>query len=84
MTKYGNLTDMDAQKIDVARTIGDLAGMPVGTRIATNHNKIMEREDAWGRQYWIEPGTLSPYFEPLVHWLPAFILPPVQDPEAGQ
>jgi hypothetical protein len=73
---------MMSQQIDVARTVGDLSGLPVGTRIATNHNKIMEREEAWGREYWIEPMTLSPYFEPLVHWLPAFILPPVVDHKA--
>lgn len=73
-------SDMETVSIDVARTIGDLAGLPLGTRIATNTNKILERERAWGRQYWIEGGTLSPYFEPLVHWLPAYILPPV----AGQ
>lgn len=65
--------------VEMALSLGDLAGLPKGTRIATNHNKIMERDEAWGREFWIEPGTLSPYFEPLVHWLPAIILPPVVD-----
>lgn len=69
----------DQITVTVARTIGELSGLPVGTRIATNHNKILERDEAWGREYWIEGGTLSPYFEPLVHWLPAYILPPVVD-----
>lgn len=67
---------MMKQSIDVARTIGELAGLPLGTRIATNHNKIMERENAFDRDYWIEPNTLSPFFEPLVSWLPAYVLPP--------
>lgn len=62
--------------VTVARTIGDLAGLPVGTRIATNDNRILERDEAWGKEYWIEPGTLGPFFEPLVHWLPCVILPP--------
>ena len=70
---------MESQKIDVARTIGELAGLPTGTRIATNHNKILELDEGWGRQYWIEPLTLSPFYEPLVEWLPAYILPPVVD-----
>jgi hypothetical protein len=73
---------MKSQQIDVAYTIGELSGLPVGTRIATNHNKVLERDDAWGRQYWIEPMTLSPFYEPLVEWLPAFILPPVVDHKA--
>jgi hypothetical protein len=70
---------MRTETLDVAYTIGDLAGLPVGTRIATNHNKILFRDEAWGKQHWIEEGTLSPFFDALVHWLPAFILPPVVD-----
>lgn len=70
---------MRIECLRVAETIGDLAGMPVGTRIATSHNKILERDEAWGREYWIEPGTLSPYFEPLVHWLPCVVLPRLED-----
>lgn len=58
-------------------TIGEMAGLPVGTRIATNHNKILILDFAFGREYWIEEGTLSPFYDPLVSWLPAIILPPV-------
>lgn len=28
-------------KLEVARTIGELAGLSPGTRIATNHNKLL-------------------------------------------
>lgn len=66
-------------KLQVVTAIADLNGLPLGTRIATNHNKILFLDEAWGRQHWIEEGTLSPLFEPLVHWLPAFILPPPVD-----
>ena len=74
----------------VAETISDLDGLPVGTRIATNHNKIFEldqietvtkRSDA-GQRYWIETGTLQPFYQPLTHWLPAYILPAVVDHKA--
>jgi hypothetical protein len=54
-----------------------MAGLPVGTRIATNHNKVLILDFAFGREYWIEEGTLSPFYDPLVSWLPAIILPPV-------
>lgn len=70
-------------RIQVATHVEDLAGLPVGSRIATNTNKIFEldmietvtgRADA-GETYWIEPGTLRPYSKPPAGWLPAFILP---------
>lgn len=57
-------------------TIGDFAGLPDGTRIATNHNKLLILEDFNGLQWWHEEGELQNY-TPLVHWLPAYILPAV-------
>lgn len=60
----------------------DVDALPVGTRIATNTNKILELDEIasegradTGSRYWIEPGTLTPYSRPLAGWLPAFILP---------
>lgn len=62
----------------------DVRNWPIGTRIATNHNKIFEldmietvtkRKDA-GERYWIEPMTLQPFHVAMEHWLPAVILPP--------
>jgi hypothetical protein len=55
----------------------ELVGVPLGTRIATNTNHIFTLEEAWGREYWIEEGTLKPFYSPLAEWLPAYILPPV-------
>ena len=74
---------MKNERIQVATHVEDLdtAAWPVGTRIATNHNKILEldeitgkRADA-GRRYLIEPMTLQPLPEAMPHWLPAYILP---------
>jgi hypothetical protein len=76
---------MKNQRIQVATHVQDLepSGLPVGTRIVTNHGKIFEldqietvtkRSDA-GQRYWIEPGTLQPFHVGLRHWLPAYILP---------
>ena len=74
---------MKNQRIQVATHVEDLdkAQLPVGTRIATNHNKILVldeieagRRDA-GARYWIEPLTLQPMPDAMKHWLPAFILP---------
>ena len=77
---------MKNERIQVATHVEDLdpRRLPLGTRIATNHNKIFEldmietitkRTDA-GVRYWIEPMSLQPFPEPMKHWLPAFILPP--------
>jgi hypothetical protein len=65
---------MKNARIQVATSIGDLAGLPVGTRIATNHNKLLVLDKYIEQPYWFEEGELTPY-RPLVHWLPAFILP---------
>jgi hypothetical protein len=78
-------------KLTVALRAEDLAGVPAGTRIATNDNKILEldmvetptmRPDA-GQRYWIVPGTLEPFYEPPARWFPAFILPPAIDLKAS-
>lgn len=55
---------------------------PLGTRIATNDNKIMELDSLKRGRYWIQPGTLEPFYlgHPLpASWFPAIILPPVVD-----
>lgn len=60
----------------VANTLDAISGLPLGTRLATNTNKIMvleERED--GVRYWIEPGTLEPFVRARFEWLPAYVLP---------
>lgn len=71
--------------LDVASTPGDLAGLPVGSRIYTSTGKIMDldviepgRKDS-GSTYWIEDGTLSPYPTPPARWFPAVILPAAVD-----
>ena len=66
---------MMTMELQVARTIGDLAGLPVGTRIATSHNKLMILGEFAGSTHWYEHGELVNY-QALVHWLPAYILPP--------
>jgi hypothetical protein len=72
---------MRTVEVEVARTIGELAGLPDGTRIATNHNRLLVLEDFNGLQWWHEEGELQNY-TPLVHWLPAFILPPAVEQKA--
>lgn len=81
---------MKNERIQVATHVKDLdtKDWPIGTRIATNHNKVFEldmidkeakRPDA-GVRYWIEPMTLQPFPQAMAHWLPAYILPaPVKD-----
>lgn len=69
---------MRVVSLQVATTIGDLAGLPEGTRIATNHNKLMILGRFAGQWFWYEDGELVNY-QPLVHWLPCIILPPVVD-----
>lgn len=74
---------MSVTTVMVAHEPADLEGLPTGSRILTNHNKIFEldviegdHEDA-GTLCWIEPGTLQPFpAEGLAHWLPAYALPP--------
>lgn len=78
---------MDNIRIQVATHVEDLdkGALPVGTRIATNHNKVLVldeieegRRDS-GSRYWIEPLTLQPMPNAMRHWLPAYILPPPRE-----
>jgi hypothetical protein len=62
----------------IVETIGELAGLPMGTRIATNHNKLLIHGEFAGSHYWYEEGELVNY-SALVDWLPAIVLPPVMD-----
>src|ERR671926_946503 len=71
---------MRTVELQIIYTLGEMGGLPVGTRIATNHNKLLVLEE-WikgHRTYWMEEGELTPY-SPLVHWLPVIVLPPVVD-----
>lgn len=80
------MVPMDTLEVRVARTIGDLAGLPIGTRIATNDSKLLELyvgpKPGVNSSSWIIPGTLEPFYQALVSWLPAVVLPPVVDPRA--
>ncbi len=69
---------MDTVELRVARTIGELSGLPLGTRIATNHNKLLVLDVFAGAPFWFEEGELTPYL-PLVRWLPAYVLPTAVD-----
>jgi hypothetical protein len=69
------------QRVKVASTIGELSGLPIGTRIATNHNKLLLLGEFAGSEHWYEEGELTNY-QPMVHWLPAYILPAPVDPKA--
>jgi hypothetical protein len=66
---------MRTAELQMASTIGELSGLPKGTRIATNHNKLLVLDEGYGSQYWFEEGELTPY-SPIVDWLPAYVLPP--------
>ena len=68
----------DTPELRVIRTIGDLSGLPLGTRIATNHNKLLVLDTFAGSPWWFEEAGLQPY-TPLVDWLPVIVLPPVVD-----
>lgn len=51
-------------------TIGDMAGLPAGTRMATNDDKLLTYKDG----YWMD--RTGQLYSPLVYWLPVVILPP--------
>lgn len=72
---------MRTQAVEVVWTIGELAGVPLGTRIATNDNKLLVLDQYCGSRYWFAEGGLTPY-SAMVHWLPAFILPRVVEQKA--
>jgi hypothetical protein len=65
-------------EVKVIRTLGELAGLPLGTRIATNHNKLLILDTFAGAEWWFEEAGLQPY-SALVEWLPVIVLPPVAD-----
>lgn len=54
-------------------TLGDMAGLPVGTRIATNDDKLLIYSAMLGGQWVDRTGQL---YSPLVSWLPVVVLPP--------
>jgi hypothetical protein len=64
-------------QVRVARTIADLGKIIAGSRIVTNDNKLMERDQNGPgmRRYWIEAGTLDRIDKPREEWLPAYVLP---------
>jgi len=62
--------------VEVLWTIGEMAGLPLGTRIATNTNMLLTLDVGYGSQFWMEDGQLTPY-SPTAEWLPVFVLPPV-------
>ena len=54
-------------------TIGEMAGIPLGTRIATNDGKLLFLADVLGDRHWVDhTGQL---YSPLVSWLPVVVLP---------
>jgi transcriptional regulator with XRE-family HTH domain len=73
---YGDWGRNRTVELRVLRTIGELAGLPEGTRIATNRNKLLVLEQAVGGHYWFEEGELTPY-SAIIDWLPVIVLPPV-------
>lgn len=62
-------------------TIGDMAGLPVGTRIATNDDKLLICSPMLGGQWVDRTGQL---YSPLVSWLPVLVLPPAVPTEGTQ
>lgn len=66
-------------EVEVLNTIGEFSLLPVGTRIATNNHKLLISEEFAGKVTWSEFGELS-VLTPMVHWLPAYVLPPAEEP----
>lgn len=66
----------------VATTIEDLRGITVGTRIATNDNKLLLSEEFAGKTQWFEQGQLENW-TPTSDWLPAVILPSSSELQEG-
>jgi len=67
---------MRTESLRVAETAKDLEGLPVGTRILTALDKVLQLDRLEsGATYWIEDGTLRPFPQPRDVWLPAYILP---------
>lgn len=55
-------------------TIGDMAGLSVGTRIATNDGKLLFLAEMFGGRQWVD--RAGQLYSPLVSWLPVVVLPP--------
>ena len=55
-------------------TIGEMAGLPTGTRIATNDGKLLFLAEMFGSQHWVD--RTGQLYSPLVSWLPVIVLPP--------
>ena len=63
-------------ELELIYTLGEMAGLPVGTRIATNDNKLLTLEDSFLHQrHWFEEGELT-HYSPIHEWLPVIVLPP--------
>lgn len=62
---------------DVVPTLGDLAGLKRGTRIATNDDLVLTLSDG---RHWVDRNGIEHYSD-LAAWLPAVIIPPAQAPE---
>jgi len=60
----------------VLRTIKEVNELPLGERIATNTNRLLVKDKAYGRECWMEDGELT-VFNPHTAWLPVYVLPPV-------
>lgn len=60
----------------VLRTVKEVNDLPVGQRIATNTNRLLVKDKAYGKEFWMEEGELTPY-RPHTAWLPVYVLPPV-------
>lgn len=63
----------------VLRTVEEVNALPLGKRIATNTNRLLVKDKAYGREYWMEEGELTTY-SPHTAWLPVYVLPPVENP----
>ena len=65
---------MREKTLSVCESVEEVDLLPVGARILTRRNLVLDKEEAWGRTYWIEDGTLTP-LGPSEGWLPVYILP---------
>ena len=59
-------------------TIGDMAGLPTGTRIATNDGKLLFQAEMFGGHQWVD--RTGQLYSPLASWLPVVVLPPAVRP----
>ena len=62
-------------EVELVYTLGEMAGLENGTRIATNHGLVLTLTDEMGGGYWWEEGQLVPY-SAMHEWLPVIVLPP--------